>query len=339
MYKTIPKSLIILFATIIIMIILVVLFAFWPAKHIKYHFPGGKSFAIAILDDTDGATLENIQPVYEYLAQQNVISTKTVWALSSQPQEHGYTIGDSLQNASYRQFILKLKFQGFEIASHGARGASSEHAVVKEGLNLYTQVIGTPPSIHVNHQINLDNLYWGKNRLTYKALQWFYTFVKGNDGFSGQIATSKYYWGDIAKPLNLYSRDFSFYELNLAKLPGVSPRQIPEKPSINQWFYTSDGDNVNSFNKLLNPLSLDNLENEGGYSIIYTHFSKGFYQKGELNKTFKLRINDLARRNVWITTTTKLLQFLEKQHGTSKNTFLDEFRLQLRWSFEQIWYS
>ena len=33
------------------------------------HFPDGRSFAFSVIDDTDVATVDNVQPLYEMLEQ------------------------------------------------------------------------------------------------------------------------------------------------------------------------------------------------------------------------------------------------------------------------------
>lgn len=314
------------------------IFAFWPS-YTKYNFPDNKKFAFAILDDTDNATLKNIEPIYQYLKNKKIISTKTVWMLPSNKNEHGHTHGSSLANKNYSAFISKLKYQGFEITSHGARGASSKRSVIIKGLKTYKKSIGNYPYMHINHSMNKDNLYWGEHRLTFSPLQWAYRATKGKTLFFGHIKNSPYFWGDIAKRSIKYSRDFSFHEINLAKIGSIVPRYVNGKSNYLKWFYTSNGRDINTFNKLLSPKNLDLIEMDGGYTIIYTHFGKGFFNRGQINPLFKQRIEDLTKRSVWITTTGELLEFLEKQTHKTRNNCLEEFRLQLRWSLEQLLYN
>ena len=42
-------------------------------------WPEDKAFAFTIIDDTDYATIENIKPVYDFLYDAGLKTTKTVW--------------------------------------------------------------------------------------------------------------------------------------------------------------------------------------------------------------------------------------------------------------------
>ena len=44
-------------------------------------WPGGKSFAFTVFDDTDRATVENVGPVYRFLAELGFLTTKSVWPI------------------------------------------------------------------------------------------------------------------------------------------------------------------------------------------------------------------------------------------------------------------
>jgi len=323
---------------IIVVFFLFFAFLFYPNMGASYTYPNGATFALAICDDTDGATLENIKPVYDYLNKMGVASTKTVWMLNASKGEHGYSLGETLEDDAYRDYVLELQSRGVEIASHGARGASTERRQLEMGLKLFKSIFGYLPAIHINHSQNKDNLYWGKGRMSFDFLQSLYGLVISETEFSGDRSKSPYFWGDFAKLRLKYVRDFSFHEINLAKLPGINPYYDPEKPLVNAWFHTSDGHDVDAFNKLLSSENLDQLQVEGGYSIVYTHFGRGFFGENGLNDEFKVRIEDLMSRPVWVTTTSKLLEFLSGQHGTIESSAWQILRLQLRWTIEKFIY-
>jgi hypothetical protein len=42
-------------------------------------WPNGKRFAFTIVDDTDDATVQKVRPVYDFLLELGIRSTKTVW--------------------------------------------------------------------------------------------------------------------------------------------------------------------------------------------------------------------------------------------------------------------
>src|SRR6202040_3687090 len=50
-----------------------------PSPDASRTFPGGKRFALTIIDDTDVATVENLKPIYDLLYESGMRTTKTVW--------------------------------------------------------------------------------------------------------------------------------------------------------------------------------------------------------------------------------------------------------------------
>ena len=60
--KRIIISLLILLTVSVVSVVL-----FLPPKYTPVSFPDGKDFAFTIFDDTDGSTIENVKPVYDYL--------------------------------------------------------------------------------------------------------------------------------------------------------------------------------------------------------------------------------------------------------------------------------
>ena len=79
------------------------------------NYPQGKKFAFTIIDDTDNDVIINTRPVYDYLTKLGMKTTKTVWVYPSRDRFKGL----SLANYRYRQYVNKLRRDGFEIALHG----------------------------------------------------------------------------------------------------------------------------------------------------------------------------------------------------------------------------
>ena len=50
-----------------------------------------------------------------------------------------------------------------------------------------------------------------------------------------------------------------------------------KKRYVNYWFTSSEGSNVRTFNECISEQNQDQLEEEGGACIMYTHFGCGFY--------------------------------------------------------------
>lgn len=321
-----------------VILILVCFAALLPLAEPGFNYPGGASFALAICDDTDDATLENIKPVYDFLLARGIRPTKTVWVYPADRNDPSYSKGDSLERIPYRDYMLELQRKNVEIALHGVRGSSSIRPIVLEGMELYRDTFKAYPKIHINHRANRDNLYWGSQRLTLPIFRWLHRMALTIDNFEGELADSEYYWGDIAQSHITSVNDLSFSELDLSKLSSSIPYHDASKEYVNSWFHTSDGAEVNAFNKLLSDENLDEIEKRGGYSIIYTHFGKRFATDGKLNSLFVNRVEALVGRNVWITTSSELLAFLAAQRSSAERSNWDHFRIELRWVIEKIYY-
>ncbi|KFZ43959.1 hypothetical protein KD27_09500 [Smithella sp. D17] len=321
MWKGIGLSLVLLVGTSI--------YFLYPPQPRVITFPDGKRFAFSIVDDTDLATLERIKPLYELLYQYGMRTTKTVWVLESNEPSHSPNRGDSLHDPAYRAFILDLKSKGFEIALHGVRGGSSQRPDILDGLERFKGVLGQYPAIHVNHSLNRDNVYWGEHRWSFAPYRWIYASV-GDRGFSGQDDESIYFWGDLVKQHVRYVNQFTYGDINLLALNPSMPYRLADKPYVNYWFPTADGDNLDRFEFLLRKENLDRLEREGGVCLVYTHMGAGSFNLGSAaNPRFESRLKDLASRNGWFATASEILDYLREQPGWRDNLdFRETVRLE-----------
>ena len=302
-------------------------------------FPGGKTFAFTIIDDTDESTIENTKPIYDYLHGLGLLTTKTAWVLSSNEPEAQPSQGGSLDDPDYRAFVLELRDKGFEIASHGARGGSSQRDEILKAMERFKNVIGYYPRIHINHFVNKDNLYWGVHRLDFLWLKLIYRLAQGREEFSGHIPASGHFWGDFAQRHVNYMVNFSFHEINLARINPQIPYRDPRRPYSNYWLHTSDGGVVPTFNRLLRSENLDQLERDGGLCIAYTHFGKGFCENGEVNETTRERLADLASRNGWFAPASEILDYLRtKEENTKPLRFGQRAYVEFRWTLEKLFY-
>ena len=57
-------------------------------------WPEQKKFAFTVVDDTDKATVQNVGPVYDLLAELGINTTKTVWPIA--PSRQGRFGGNSV---------------------------------------------------------------------------------------------------------------------------------------------------------------------------------------------------------------------------------------------------
>ena len=215
-------------------------------------WPNNKDFAFSIVDDTDMSTLENVKPIYDLLIDCGLTTTKTVWVY---PHEGTYfSASHTLQHAAYLEFVKQLQRKGFEIALHGARGCSSERAMIIEALEEFKVHFGSYPTMHINHAQNEDNLYWGFNKLYgfQKLLdKWgIKKYSRRGIGY-GADPNSKYFWGDIAKEKIKYVRGKSYNSINQLKWDRFAPFHDDRLPLVNYWFSSCNGNEYTDFNKLL----------------------------------------------------------------------------------------
>ena len=157
-----------------------------PGEIAKPAWPQGKRFAFTIVDDTDRSTVENVGPVYDFLLELGLRTTKTIWPLA--PLGPPRSSGQSLEDPDYRPWVPGLKDLGFEIALHGASDETSTRERVLRGLNYFREVIGQDPRLHANHTGQVESIYWGRARLdgVPKVIsQWARRLTKGEDQFHG----------------------------------------------------------------------------------------------------------------------------------------------------------
>lgn len=309
----------------------------WPPAQRAIEFPDGKRFAFTIVDDTDMATLVRNRPVYDLLHRHGLRTTKTAWVLAPTETDHPPNAGDSTQIPEYLAFLKDLRDKGFEIALHGVRGGSSERADIMAGLEVFRREFGGYPSLHVNHSRNRDNLYWGAERWSLAPLRWLYGLAK-DDHFSGEDPASPYYWGDLARQYIRYVNQFTFADVNLLNVTPSFPYHLPDKPLVNRWFPTSNGDNLDQFERLLSPDNLDQLEREGGISIVYAHLGAGSFNTDDgVNPRFEDRIRDVASRNGWFVPASELLDYLAAQPGWRADPgWRERVRLEILFLWEVI---
>jgi len=299
-------------------------------------WPDGKAFAFTIIDDTDEATLQNIKPVYDYLYELGLHTTKTVWSLPTNEPESPANTGESLSDPDYRAFIVDLDSKGFEIAFHGARGGSSTRSETMSALERFKEVVGRYPKIHINHSMNKDNLYWGSHKLDFRPLRILYSLFQKRV-FSGHIPNSEYFWGDVAQKQITYVRNFQFHEIDIMRVYPLVPYRDPKRSYVNYWFHSSDGADPDSFNNLLSRDNLTRLEHNRGLCIMYTHFGAGFCRGNLINEKTKERLQDVASRNGWFATAGDILDYLRSNHRGGDNISPgNRIYLELRWALEKM---
>jgi len=302
----------------------------------KIIWPDQKQFAFTIFDDTDYATVENVGPVYSFLADLGFTTTKSVWPTrgSEQPRCGGATCED----AAYLEWLQSLRKRGFEIAYHGATFHTSVRKDIDTALEKFSESFGQYPQSMANHSENRENIYWGSsrlsgfNRLAYSLLTGF----RFDRKYLGHVDSSPYFWGDICREKVKYVRNFIFPEVNTLKACPVMPYHDSARPFVNYWFAASEGPEVESYNRTLSEPGQDELEAEGGACIMYTHLACGFYDNGALNRRFSELMTRLSNKGGWFVPVSTLLDFLLEQRGHQIITPAQRRRLERKWLTHKI---
>ncbi len=308
-------------------------------------FPCGKDFAVSFVDDTDMSTRENTEPVYDLLSSLNIKGTKTVWVNRQKrassfrrddEKEIDFDInsGSTLEDKEYLEFVLNLKSNGFEIALHNVAAGNSFREEIIEGVEKFRAIFGEYPKINVFHERNIENLYGGKYKLDFWPFK-ILEKITDNSDYLGHIEGSPYFWGDVARDAIKYMRlpFHSISETNTLKVNPSMPFHDPKRPYVNYWFSSSDGSEINRFNKLLTDSNIQRLKKENGVCLIYTHFAKGFVEKKSgrhvLNDEFVKTITNLSKYpNGWFPTATELLDRLLACKFVSVNQHGNVVRIQ-----------
>ena len=296
-------------------------------------FPGNKRFAFTIFDDTDLATVENVGPVYEFLARCGMRTTKSVWTLApTQPVRIG---GATLAEPAYLEFVLKLKEQGFEIAFHGATSHSATREQTEEALERFKELVGYYPKIHCNHSMNRDNIYWGAARFGTRRWRLLYRLatIAKDRRYEGHLPRSPYFWGDLCRKHVRYVRNLAFWEINLLNVCPAMPYHVPSMPYVNYWFTSTQAADVDAFCEAVSPEKQRQLEEEGGVSILYTHLGAGFVRNNKLDPRFCRLIEALAARGGWFVPTSDILDHLRSSGGGKDIRPGELAALERRWIF------
>jgi hypothetical protein len=300
--------------------------------HQKITWPQGKTFAFTIFDDTDRATLENVKPVYDFLADIGISATKSVWPVTGadEPMVVG---GSTCDDAAYLHWLQELQGKGFEIGWHNAAYHSSSREITLRGFERFNEYFGHYPKSMANHTTCEEGIYWGPNRLSgiHKVLYNILDRNRTKDRYTGHVPGSKFFWGDLCKSHIQYCRNFVFPDINTLNACPLMPYYDPDRPYVNAWFASSEGGSLLPFNKTLSPKNQDRLEAEGGACVMYTHFGKGFFANGKLDPTFRVQCERLSKMNGWFAPVTPVLDHLRMSNENHVMSNNERMQLERRW--------
>lgn len=302
----------------------------------EMRWPKNKQFALTIFDDTDGCALEELVIIYKFLYELGFRTTKSVWTLKA--SEAPVCPGATCEDSDYLVWLKEIKDAGFEIGLHNVAAGSSTRDRIKKGLDQFARHFGHQPYIHANHANNLENVYWGLKRFgdplvraTYSALA-----IRKNRHFCGDEEGNPYFWGDLCKQRIRYIRNLVFREINTLSVCPIMPYHDPQKPFVNYWFASSNGRDADTFTRLLQ--SIDDLQQEGGASIIYTHFADGFVCNGKLHSGFERVMREVAGRPGWFVPAGELLDWLKDSRPPTTPMLARSalVRMERRWLAQRI---
>jgi hypothetical protein len=283
-----------------------------PPPASMWTWPEGKRFAFTIVDDTDFATVAKVRPVYDFLLERGIRTTKTVWPLANVGTP--VTGGSSLEEPEYREWILRVAASGVEIALHGVADGSSPRGRIIAGLERFHEIFGTYPRLHANHTGQRENIYWGEARLDGLARLAYLTATRARHQhrqYSGHQEASQYFWGDVCRERITYVRNFVFRDINTTRRDPVMPYHDARRPYVPYWFSSSEGAGPASFCDTIREGHQDRLLEEGGGCIMYTHFgARGFVKDGRIHPEFVRLMGRLASLPGWFVPASTLLDHL-----------------------------
>jgi len=299
-------------------------------------WPGGKTFAFTIFDDPDFQTPARASAVYDLLADLGIKTTKGIWPghPGIPPDKQWWTCLDP----EYLKWTQSIQARGFEIGWHGASPQTSLREETRTGLERFRELFGHPPWTSSQHYDCLENVYWGNARLSGPAHRLLYRLLapRQRNLFAGHIPGDPRYWSDLCRHQVKYVRNFVFSNINTLAMCPFMPYHDPDRPDVNYWYASSEGANVDSFNRTVSEAHQDRLEAEGGACIMYAHFAYRFAQDGVLNPRFRSLMERLSRKNGWFVPVSTLLDFLASTQPSTVLSHRQRRVLEHRWLMHKI---
>jgi hypothetical protein len=299
----------------------------------EIRWPLGKTFAFTVFDDPDFQTREKGEPVYNFLADCGILTTKGIFpGTASTP---GKLQAVTCNDPGYLDWVLKLHERGFEMGWHGASPETSRREQTAEALNTFHRIFGHWPFTSSQHYECMESVYWGDQRLTSQLHKFVYnaaTRWRNHDLFHGDQPGHELYWGDLCRDKIGSMRNFVYPDINTLAACPFMPYYDPQRPDVNRWYASTNGHNSQTFLSSLSEKNQDRLESEGGACIIYTHFAYGFTDsRRQLLPEFRRLIERLGRKNGWFVPVKTLLDYLAAERTLITLRADQRRKLERRW--------
>ncbi len=227
-----------------------------------------------ITDDTDAATLEQTRAVYDFLMEQEIRTTKTVWPFHPTepcgiPATPDSTLrGITLQDAGYLSYCSMLARNGYDICLHGASAGNNSRQATLDALDFAEQHFG-PSDTFICHSKNAENLYWESEVTRLFPFRQLIGSIQKHS-CSGEIEDSRYFWGDVCGKRVQFVRLLRTRCTNTLKRNPSMPYHDPRKPYVNYWFSATK----RSIHDCATPAALDRLKRENGLTILYQYLHR-----------------------------------------------------------------
>lgn len=273
-------------------------------------WPNGCRFAFTIFDDTDWATVERVEPVYDLLADLGMRTTKSAWLREGDGR--GLNAGSTCEDPAYVEWLLSLRRRGFEIGIHNASAATSRREETQAALERFRELFGDRMLVHCNHVGCEDGIYGGDARLSgwRRAAYNLVTCGRRRRSTRGHIDGDVLFWGDLCRQHVNYVRNFVFRELNALAVCREMPYHDPGKPFVNYWFVSADGATLPIFLRNFSHERIDRLAEAGGACIAYVHFADRFASDGRPHPEFRRRMEYIASLGGWFAPVSEVLDHL-----------------------------
>src|SRR6266545_3980467 len=238
----------------------------WP----PYPYQAG----FCITDDTDAATLESVQIVYDFLSSIRLLTSKTVWVFEPEepcgipPLPPSIQRGITLQDSRYLDYCRKLAARGFEICLHGASAGNNRRERTARALQFVAEQFG-PAGTFICHAKNAENIYWHEGVVPWGALRWALSRLS-RYRCSGEDPESPYFRGDLCREHVRHIRLFRTRKIDTLAANPSMPYFEAEKPFVRGWF----GATKRSFRDCTTAEALEELKRGHGLCVLYQYMHR-----------------------------------------------------------------